>query len=203
MRRAAALIGCIATGLVANAAFGQQTRDLGLPPPFDNPALPPAVNPALPPPTGQRYLPGTTGPYADPDRPLLQLRRGQRAFGGDGIRGDIHLSQQAEKPNAIDNPRGLGNFIRSCWLPPADLAKTKLDATIRFSLTRDGALVGEPRVTYVSRLASNAQREALTASIRRAVAQCAPFPLSNRFGASAAGRPISIRFIFDAPSTAI
>ena len=59
---AIALLGASA-GVVA-----QETRDFGLPPPYDNPYLPPAVNPALPPPTGQRYLPGTSGPFTDPDR---------------------------------------------------------------------------------------------------------------------------------------
>ena len=183
----------------------QQTRDLGLPPPFDIPALPPAVNPALPPPTGQRYLPGTRGPFADPDKaPVTQPSpRALRQLGGESFRGDVRLSLRASKAVRIDRMTDLIPYLHSCWVAPRDAGKASLDATIRFSLTRSGALVGEPRVTYVSRLASKAQREAIIASIRSTLTSCAPLPLSDRFGATVAGRPISIRFIIDAPSTGI
>lgn len=184
-------------------AMAQQTRDLGLPPPFDNPALPPAQNPNLPPQSGQRYLPGTGGPFANPDRPVLPPQR-QRALGMDSYRADIRASQTGAKPDRIDQLMQVGPYLRECWRPPAGFKPaTKLDATVRFSLTRTGDLVGQPRVTYVNALASKAQRSALVDSVTAALKSCSPLPLSQRFGAAIAGRPISIRFIIDAPSTGV
>lgn len=186
------------------AAQAQQTRDLGLPPPFDNPALPPAQNPNLPPPTGQRYLPGTGGPFANPDRPVLPPQRARRALGLDGYRADIRASQPGGKPGGIERLSQIAPYLRACWSPPAGFRPaTRLDATLRFSLTKGGDLVGQPRVTYVNALASKAQRAALVDSMTTALKRCAPLPLSQGLGAAIAGRPMSVRFIIDAPSTGV
>ncbi len=182
--------------------MAQVTRDLSLPPPYDTPMLPPTVNPTLPPPSGQRYLPGTGGPYGEPERRPSAGRGAPTASGGgSGLRADVRLSEARAKPAQIDRLADLVPYLHSCWLGPAALSATRLDATIRFSVTRTGALAGEPRVTYVSRQASAEQREAIIVALRATLARCAPLPLTDRFGAAIAGRPMSIRFILNAPSS--
>lgn len=202
MRRLAAFVFAGAALAAPAVAAAQQTRDVGLPPPFDTPALPPAVNPALPPQTGQRYLPGTSGPFADPDRPLVPLRRGATgtARPPESVRGTVRLSQAAQPAQRINSVQDLWGALRACWVAPAIQQDGGLDATIRISLARSGQLVGEPRVTYVSRKATTAQRDAIVASMRAALARCAPLPLTDRFGGSIAGRPLFIRFFIDASS---
>jgi hypothetical protein len=193
-----AAVALVATSVAAGA---QATRDLSLPPPYDTPMLPPAVNPTLPPPSGQRYLPGTGGAYGDPDRTTPVVRLPRRAP-AESLRGEIRLSQLGAKSTRIERASQVGPHLRSCWIAPgSERPSEPLDATIRFSLRHDGALIGEPRVTYVNQKATPAQRDAIVASIRAALARCAPMPLADSLGAAIAGRPISIRFIFNAPAT--
>ncbi|MET0606431.1 MAG: hypothetical protein ABWZ80_08240 [Beijerinckiaceae bacterium] len=188
---------CLAPIAAAATAAAQPTRDVGLPPPFDTPALPPAVNPALPPPTGQRYLPGTGGPFSDPDY-VPPPQRTPRA-GMDSYRSNIRRSQPGGKPASLAQLRDLAPYLRACWTPPAlEASGAPLDATIRFSLRRDGAVDGQARITYVNARATSQQRSAIVASLNNAIAGCTPMPLTPSFGAAIAGRPLSIRFILDA-----
>ncbi len=178
------------------AGLAQETRDLGLPP-AQTPNLPPAQNPNLPPPTGQRYLPGASGPFADPDRPV-SLRSSRPNAGADGYRGDVFASRSGVRVDRIDDLAQISPFLRGCWSPPAGFRqRSRIDMTVRFSLTRNGDFVGAPRLVYANARASKAQRRALLDSVNAAVRACAPLPLSNSFGAAIAGRPLSIRFVVD------
>lgn len=192
----AALIGA------PQAAMAQATRDLGLPP-AQTPNLPPAQNPNLPPPTGRRYEPGAAGPFANPDRPALPRRTRAARAGSDSYRSDVFASRPGVRGGDIRELAGIAPHLRGCWSPPRGFKpRSRLDVTVRFSLTRGGGLVGPPRVTYVSARATEAQRRALVGSVSAAIEACAPLPLSGPFGAAIAGRPLSIRFIVDAPDGA-
>ncbi|MGL4495952.1 MAG: hypothetical protein ACRCUX_09065, partial [Beijerinckiaceae bacterium] len=172
------------------------TRDVGLPPAV-TPNLPPPVNPNLPPPTGQRYLPGARGPFADPDRkPFVAVP--QRFPSSDVVRGTIRggTSVAQNPPVQLNRINEIAPYLQRCWSVPTGLTQSAtLDATIRMSLSRDGRVIGEPRITYVNRAASPAQKDAIVRSMQRAVAVCAPFPLSPQLGNAVAGRIFSIRFI--------
>ena len=185
----------------------RQTRDLGLPPPYDTPLLPPPVNPNLPPPTGQRYLPGAGGPFANPDAAAPRARRAGGSS-GDVVRATISSHMKIAQAPAVKELTRLDEivpYLRRCWRTPAviDLNTTPLDATIRMSLARDGRVIGQPRITYVNRKANPEQRTAMMQSIADALKACAPFPLSQGLGNAVAGRIFSIRFIFEPKSTAI
>jgi hypothetical protein len=78
---------------------------------------------------------------------------------------------------------------------------TNSEITIVFSLRRDGALFGVPRVTF-AKLAGDAEAQRkLTASIADAFNKCLPLPITDGLGGAVAGRPLSVRFVIRAPAT--
>jgi hypothetical protein len=68
---------------------------------------------------------------------------------------------------------------------------------MRFSLNRDGKLIGEPRVTYSSREVSEETRELYRDAITQSLEGCTPFRFTKGFAGAIAGRPIAIRVIDD------
>jgi len=95
----------------------------------------------------------------------------------------------AEAP--LHRPREIAQRIAECWSPAAATD----DVTIRAQFSRDGAVIGEPRVTHVGAAPDEAARAAMAASIRAALAQCAPLRFTASLGAAIAGYPFAIRFI--------
>src|SRR5262249_5771254 len=86
--------------------------------------------------------------------------------------------------------------LRACWIPPPpDRAQEGMEITVRFSFTREGAILGEPRFTYLT----HGVREDVRVAYQRAVVdtlnRCTPLPFSPALGASLAGRPFAIRFV--------
>jgi hypothetical protein len=149
-------------------------------PPPARPDPPPSRSKAPPPP----YPGGTLGaaePRAYPQGFTMTLERPRN-----GARSGLAASR------AIDRPRQIGERLARCWRPPA--AKTPSEATIRLSFTRTGAVIGEPRVTYL-RPGEGADRAALRASILAAVQRCAPLRFTEGLGSAISGRPFTIRFV--------
>lgn len=105
----------------------------------------------------------------------------------------------AAKPEGDLNAiRDLFAALRACWTPPAaDEAQAGMQMSMRFSLGRDGKLIGEPRVTYASRDVSQRTRDLYREAIIRSLEACMPLPFSDGFAAAIAGRPIAIRIIDD------
>jgi colicin import membrane protein len=65
--------------------------------------------------------------------------------------------------------------LRSCWAPPVGVVEAKdLVVTVRFSLNRDGSLLGEPIVVNRGR---NALFQLAAEAATRAVRVCQPFRL--------------------------
>jgi hypothetical protein len=97
--------------------------------------------------------------------------------------------------NAI---RDLFATLRSCVTPPvAEVAQRGMEMSMRFSLSRDGTLIGEPKVTYASRDVSEKTRDLYRDAIAQSLHDCAPFRFTKGFGGAIAGRPIAIRVIED------
>jgi hypothetical protein len=113
----------------------------------------------------------------------------------EGINGTLRASLPGAVPKTgrIDRIREVFPAVRTCWtLPEAD---GRAELTLRLSFRRDGAIIGQPRVTY-----SAGEREArsrLARSVREALERCAPLPFTRAFGAAVAGRPFTFRFIDD------
>jgi hypothetical protein len=86
--------------------------------------------------------------------------------------------------------------IVGCWRPPQGLLGfERLEITARFSLRRDGSLMGEPAITFASAEIPPRARELLTRSVREAIRACTPLNLTDGLGQAVAGRPFSVRFV--------
>ena len=93
---------------------------------------------------------------------------------------------------AIDKPREIAQRIARCWSPPR--ARTQSEVTIRLSFTRSGAVLGVPRITYINP-GQGTDREAVRASILKALERCAPFEFTDGLGSAISGRPFTLRFV--------
>jgi hypothetical protein len=96
----------------------------------------------------------------------------------------------------VDMIATLFDAFRACWVPPPrELARHGMQMSVRFSLRRNGEIIGAPRVTYTSRDASREVREIYHNAIAAALERCTPLPLSPGLGGAVAGRPIAIRYV--------
>lgn len=96
----------------------------------------------------------------------------------------------------INTLRELFAELRACWRPPAlDQARGGMEITVRLSFKRDGTINGEPRFTYATHAASDAQRTTYRGAVLDSIRQCAPLPFTKGLGGAIAGRPVVIRYI--------
>jgi hypothetical protein len=95
----------------------------------------------------------------------------------------------------VNRLKDVPGAIAACWVPPASLER--LEVTVRFSLDRQGKIIGRPAITF-SLLGDNevTNREFIV-SVLNAIAQCTPVDLSSSFAEAFAGRPMAVRFVWD------
>lgn len=92
----------------------------------------------------------------------------------------------------------LFTALRACWSPPAaENARRGMQMSMRFSLDREGRLIGAPRITYATRGVSRQTRDVYRDAIAQSLEVCTPLPFSKELGGAIAGRPIAIRIIDD------
>lgn len=87
----------------------------------------------------------------------------------------------------------VGPALTRCWRAPDGLEGHEV--TLRFSLRRDGTLIGAPRITYSRLPGDDADARRFVASVLAAVAACLPVAVTDELGAAIAGRPLTIRFL--------
>jgi hypothetical protein len=99
-------------------------------------------------------------------------------------------AEGARPANSLDE---LWRELQACVKAPGGSPGSEL--TIFFALTRDGSLLGKPRITY-SRLVGDAdsQKRFVEAAIA-ALAKCLPLRMTEALGGAIAGRLLSIRVI--------
>jgi hypothetical protein len=120
---------------------------------------------------------------------------------------DLRLTVQARRPETrprrppdrpLNTLEELFSALEACWEPPLlDQSRPGTEITIRFSLTRSGEILGEPRFTYSSPSLPGEIKSAYQRAIAATLKRCTPFSLSEGLGGAIAGRPISTRFIDD------
>jgi hypothetical protein len=128
------------------------------------------------------------GCLAEPQRSLgenLQLTLTTRAAG------------EARKPDGeLNTIRDLFAALRSCWAPPAaERGHPGMQMSLRFSLSREGNLIGEPRVTFATRAASEQTRDVYHDAFTQSLRECTPLRITRSFAGALAGRPIVVRVI--------
>jgi hypothetical protein len=82
--------------------------------------------------------------------------------------------------------------IYACWQPPRGTAGMSL--TLRFSLRRDGTLIGKPVATFSDLGPDDRLNSAFVASILEALDKALPIPFTESMGGAIAGRILSPRF---------
>ncbi|GJD96082.1 hypothetical protein OCOJLMKI_3300 [Methylobacterium iners] len=108
------------------------------------------------------------------------------------------FAQGGGKP--ADTLRELYPTLAACWEAPAGLAKLeRTEITARFSLRRDGSLIGEPRITFATPPAETRARDILTEATVAAIRRCTPARITAALGGAIAGRPMALRFIYSGP----
>jgi len=105
---------------------------------------------------------------------------------------DAGLAQGGE----IDTIRALFAALRACWIaPPEDKVRPGMEITVRFSLNRNGNIIGRPHLTYTTKGVSAEQKSTYYQMIAEGLSRCTPFRLSKGMGGAVAGRPLVIRYI--------
>jgi hypothetical protein len=92
----------------------------------------------------------------------------------------------------IDTLKEMSAAIYACWKPPPGTAGMSL--TLRFSLRRNGTLIGKPRATFSDLGTDSALNRAFVASILKALDEALPLPFSDSMGGAIAGRMLAPRF---------
>jgi hypothetical protein len=97
---------------------------------------------------------------------------------------------EAQRP-LVTRVHGIATGIAACWRPPHDDDQV----TVRASFTREGAIIGEPRIVFVQSGGGRGDDPALADSMKAAIRDCTPLHFSARLGSAIAGQVLDIRFI--------
>ena len=92
----------------------------------------------------------------------------------------------------IDRLRDVGPWLSQCWR--AAPAPGDREITLRVAFSRDGKMIGMPKVTYL-KAATPQEGDALRADLMAALQRCAPLPFTASMGSAIAGKIFNIRFI--------
>jgi hypothetical protein len=99
--------------------------------------------------------------------------------------------QAAEAQPLITRVHGIATGLAACWRPPHNDDQV----TVRISFTRDGAVIGEPRIVFAQSSGGRADDAPLADSMMAAIRDCTPLHFSVRLGSAIAGVVLAIRFV--------
>jgi hypothetical protein len=102
-----------------------------------------------------------------------------------------HASAQ---PQQLDTIKDVFVKLHSCWEPPPTSRANPMDITVVVSFNRQGAILGQPRITYESESASASDRLAYRTAVMEALQRCTPLPFTEGLGGAVAGRPFAVPF---------
>lgn len=91
----------------------------------------------------------------------------------------------------------LGPAVGKCFVAPEGAAGSAV--TLRFSLDKDGRLIGTPRITYRHLVGKPERQKAFLDAATHALQTCTPLRLSSGMAGAIAGQPIAITFGARAP----
>jgi hypothetical protein len=95
----------------------------------------------------------------------------------------------------VDNIKEAFARLRTCWRPPpASRANPEVEITVIVSFTRDGNILGRPKITYESENATDNDRLEYRIAVMETLQRCTPMPFTDAMGGAVAGRPFAIRF---------
>jgi hypothetical protein len=98
-------------------------------------------------------------------------------------------------PAQLNTMKDIGTAMRACWIPPPiEQARPGMQITVMMSFKRDGALLGQPRITFESVGATDDERLAYRLAVAEMLKRCTPLPFTEALGNAVAGRPFTMRF---------
>src|SRR6187431_739858 len=98
------------------------------------------------------------------------------------------------EPARLDTIRDIFAKLRSCWKPPPPSRANPIDITVVVSFTREGAILGQPKITHESEHATDNDRLIYRIAVMEALQRCTPLPFTEALGGAVAGRPIAFPF---------
>lgn len=116
------------------------------------------------------------------------------------LRGSVEVPVAGGRGPPADTLRALYRALASCWQAPEGLRRMEdVQITARFSLRRDGTVIGVPQITFARGVPSGEARDALVRATLDAIARCTPARVTPGLGAAVAGRPMALRFLYRGP----
>lgn len=110
-----------------------------------------------------------------------------------GVDAQAQQARDCGNREPIDRLDQLGPALYACWKPPAGMEGRAI--TLRFSVRRDGTLMGKPQATFSKMTDKGADDQRFVASVLEALDKALPLPLTPKFGGIVAGRPMTLRFL--------
>ena len=98
------------------------------------------------------------------------------------------------QPQQLDTLKDVFAKLYSCWKPPPISRANPIDITVIVSFNREGAILGQPRITYESENAGDNDRLAYRIAVMETLQRCTPLPFTEGLGGAVAGRPFAVTF---------
>ncbi len=102
---------------------------------------------------------------------------------------------------AVAQEQGVGSLkemfarLRGCWrAPELPVGSAGMVITVRLAFTRDGRILGQPRVTFETRDAPDDERLIYRIAVMQTLQRCVPMPFIHGMGEAVAGRPMTLKF---------
>jgi hypothetical protein len=106
------------------------------------------------------------------------------------------ISTAQAQSGQVDNLKEAFARLRTCWRPPPpSRANPGVEITVIVSFTRDGNILGRPKITYESENATDNDRLEYRIAVMETLQRCTPMPFTDAMGGAVAGRPFAIRFV--------
>ncbi len=98
------------------------------------------------------------------------------------------------QPQQLDTIKEIFAKLYSCWQAPPASRANPMDITVVVSFNREGAILGQPKITYESANAGDNDRIAYRIAVMETLQRCAPLPFTEGLGGAVAGRPLAVTF---------
>jgi hypothetical protein len=106
----------------------------------------------------------------------------------------VPATQAQAQPEQIDTIKDVYAKLFSCWRPPPASRVNPIDITVIVSFNRQGAILGQPKITYETEDAGDDARLAYRIAVMETLQRCTPLPFTEGLGGAVAGRPFAVTF---------
>ena len=125
---------------------------------------------------------------------MISARRQQLAWFAAAVVWLATAASAQAQPQQLDTIKDIFAKLYSCWQPPPASRANPMDITVIVSFNREGAILGQPRITYESANAGDNDRIAYRIAVMETLQRCTPLPFTEGLGGAVAGRPFAVTF---------